>query len=1064
MPTQEDAPSPSGDDVLEGALCGTEDDGSLKCAEPVLSKSKEVRKKTRVRTPRKSLLEELEATTAKFTSAYNTLAAKYETHTRMLDEYKELMCKEQVLMCKDHKELVCEDDEYRDLVRKELVCNELVCKEQAELVSKEKVSVHADSMNVLEGEVRECEEAARSLDEILGSTTPVRSAKEARSMLVRWLHMDQRKRAVAATMTQVAAIIHELSATREMHQSRADLQAAGYDRDGNPAQQPGDAFEALSHVMNVNCSQKIMAAAEEVWAKEERPTPPPPGTYHVRLPCEELATIYASVDADETQTDEERETFFLSKEASPEGQSSDPTRHRVFQSMTMQLPLGGKNASAAEAVTFTAIVDSGAAWCAANAAEIRQHFPELWKLLRPSAKIFKDASDNPMPLVGTVEMAFWIGELRFVSTVYVFNNLGAPFLLGTNAMVSHDLVIAAKRQLIYSATHGHDPAVSAALTVERPAMPPPRAAGQSSVATGADSCYAQGQDGTPAECETLCSVSYDEPSRCVRAQLGADSATVECATRQVDALLLSRLTPRPCTILRSTHDVTVKPGAAAMPVMLAYDNPFEESGENTNEVDVHESFTTRFGPLGLVAPPHQLHSNFNAHAFIHFSNDGDDDIFVPHGTIVATARPLPPLRPARRANTVADVPPSGLDVSFRIATLELASCASWTRVAEPPVEARPLVHPALSTALAGKGNECTFSADQLSAMALPPVHCDHYVVTEDGATYKPAHSLPFKEGGRPTCAADLLELGFDLSNSIDPSKPKCEDGSYPPLSDERKQVLYDIALDHWSVWARDARTPALSRLVVLEIPTGDASPVAQRPYPVPYKYLEAVRAEVQKLLDGGLIEPCISNWASPTLVRLKKDSTPDNVKLKLVIDYRRLNEVTVPDAAGLGDQDEIIDGFGGDQRWGAIVDAAGGFYQFLIHPKDRHRTAFVLPTSMGGTSFQWRVAPYGLARNPAGYSRGMMFALKGLDNCALGPLGESRGGARSWIDDISMHANSFEGFADLFGRVLARMSFACMSLKASKCLLLHQKLEVLGYFITPYGIMMQPAKLDYKAD
>ena len=109
------------------------------------------------------------------------------------------------------------------------------------------------------------------------------------------------------------------------------------------------------------------------------------------------------------------------------------------------------------------------------------------------------------------------------------------------------------------------------------------------------------------------------------------------------------------------------------------------------------------------------------------------------------------------------------------------------------------------------------------------------------------------------------------------------------------------------------------------------------------------------------------------------------------------------------------------------------------------------------------MAPYGLARNPAGYSRGMMFALNGLDNCALGPLGESRGGARSWIDDISMHANSFEGFADLFGRVLARMSFACMSLKASKCLLLHQKLEVLGYFITPDGIMMQPAKLDYKA-
>jgi len=70
-----------------------------------------------------------------------------------------------------------------------------------------------------------------------------------------------------------------------------------------------------------------------------------------------------------------------------------------------------------------------------------------------------------------------------------------------------------------------------------------------------------------------------------------------------------------------------------------------------------------------------------------------------------------------------------------------------------------------------------------------------------------------------------------------------------------------------------------------------------------------------------------------------------------------LNEVTVPDAAGLGDQDEILDGFGGDQRWAGIVDAAGGFYQLLIHPKDRAKTAICLPTSMGGTQFMWRVAP-----------------------------------------------------------------------------------------------------------
>ena len=132
----------------------------------------------------------------------------------------------------------------------------------------------------------------------------------------------------------------------------------------------------------------------------------------------------------------------------------------------------------------------------------------------------------------------------------------------------------------------------------------------------------------------------------------------------------------------------------------------------------------------------------------------------------------------------------------------------------------------------------------------------------------------------------------------------------------------------------------------------------------------------------------------------------------------------------------------------------------------RHKTAMVLPTSLGGTSFQWRVAPYGLTRNPAGYSRGMMFALQGLSKVTLAPhedahgnLRESTGGVASWIDDIAMHADSFNGFVDLFERVLMRIAAASMQLKASKCFLLQSKLEVLGYYVTPDGIIMQEEKL-----
>lgn len=325
-------------------------------------------------------------------------------------------------------------------------------------------------------------------------------------------------------------------------------------------------------------------------------------------------------------------------------------------------------------------------------------------------------------------------------------------------------------------------------------------------------------------------------------------------------------------------------------------------------------------------------------------------------------------------------------------------------------------------------------------------------------------SVPFEEGGPPTTREHMKSLGLDLTKSIDASRPK-EGGGYELLTDEQQNQLLDAALRWNWAWARDAKTPETSRLVVIDIPTGDAVPISQKPYPIPYAYRDAVIKELRKLLDGGLIQPSTSQWACPILVRLKKDSTYDHktgegeIALKIICDFRRLNQVTIPDAASIGDQDEILDGCGGQQRHKGIADAAGGFYQFPIAAKDRHKTAFVLPTSMGGSLFEWRVAPYGLTRNPAGYSRGMMFALQQLDKVALAPMGASTGGCSSWIDDITMHADTFTGFVDLFERVLARIATSSMQLKATKTFIMHEKLEVLGYYLTPDGIVMQGSKL-----
>ena len=317
---------------------------------------------------------------------------------------------------------------------------------------------------------------------------------------------------------------------------------------------------------------------------------------------------------------------------------------------------------------------------------------------------------------------------------------------------------------------------------------------------------------------------------------------------------------------------------------------------------------------------------------------------------------------------------------------------------------------------------------------------------------------PLDEGG----IEDLAKLGFSLEKAIDPELRR-EDGTYEPLSDEKKMMLYKIMRRWHAVLSRDAKVPRISYLVVIDIPTGDADPQQQAPYPIPERLRSAAMAEINRLLQAGLIEPSMSDWASPALITVKKDSTASDIKIKFAIDYRRVNAVTRLDAGGLGTQSDILYGVGGRYKYLGLADAAGGFYQYLLSPRDRHKSAFILPASMGGTLFQWRVAPYGLTRNPAGYSRGMQWVLKGLhDRSDLGEdgKGDGKGGATSWLDDICMRATTFEGFCDLFEMVLTRLAAAGMSLKGSKCELLHAELDLLGFVATPEGLKLQQPKID----
>eukprot|EP00965_Chrysotila_dentata_P254082 6211753-Pleurochrysis_carterae.AAC.3 len=177
------------------------------------------------------------------------------------------------------------------------------------------------------------------------------------------------------------------------------------------------------------------------------------------------------------------------------------------------------------------------------------------------------------------------------------------------------------------------------------------------------------------------------------------------------------------------------------------------------------------------------------------------------------------------------------------------------------------------------------------------------------------------------------------------------------------------------VWTKNARAPdtAIHPLTQVKIPTGTDEAIRQKAYPIPHKYVQAMRAEIDGLLKAELIEPD----------RAKGATTDQDIKLKIAVDFRKLNSATESDTGSLVDQGDIFKTFHNRPN-NSLCDVAGGYYQCKSHPEDKHKTCFVLPMSCGGTTFVRRIAPYGLTNMPAIYSLAMQYVCRVLQDHDLG--------------------------------------------------------------------------------
>jgi len=265
-----------------------------------------------------------------------------------------------------------------------------------------------------------------------------------------------------------------------------------------------------------------------------------------------------------------------------------------------------------------------------------------------------------------------------------------------------------------------------------------------------------------------------------------------------------------------------------------------------------------------------------------------------------------------------------------------------------------------------------------------------------------------------------ITVGHISPNLIDKFKNMIKEFSF--LFQDDDDLLPETALEKFS------------------IDIGDNRPVSSAMYRTPLALREEMKRILDSFIDQGIIEQTRSEFNSPCLLVRKK-----NGSFRLVVDYRKLNQITTQQHHPIQQIEDVICYLEGSSIYSSI-DLKKGFHQCSVEESSRPALAF----SNEWGQYTWRKMPMGCKNAPLHFAKCIDHILRDVPKTKI----------CAYLDDLIVHSKSEVEHFDNLQKFFIVLSQNNLRINIDKARFFERKTTVLGFEISEGHVKPSEDKIE----